>query len=164
MQQVLAYESDLLEYDDIFDGSRRRRGAHRRSCVTRPGRELEEILALGGAFDAVETLKSRLVSSMAERTRRIEAGDQVVVGVNRFTETEPSPLGGEGAILRVDPRRRGRGGRCDAPLACANGTTAAVAAALAELRAAAEGGENIMPASIALARAGGTTGEWGRDA
>ena len=65
--------------------------------------ELDEVLAMGGAFDAVETLKSRLVASMAERTRLIESGDQVVVGVNQFTETEPSPLGGEGAILRVDP-------------------------------------------------------------
>jgi ethylmalonyl-CoA mutase len=159
MQQVLAYETDILEYDDIFEGSvvveRRTSGL----CDEAWG-ELEEILALGGVFDAVETLKSRLVASMAERTRRIEAGDQVVVGVNRFTESEPSPLGGEGAILRVDPDveaeavaavRRWRDQR----------DTASVDAALAELRAAAAGGENVVPASIALARAGGTTGEWG---
>ena len=159
MQQVLAYETDILEYDDIFEGSVVVERRTSELCDEAWG-ELEEILALGGVFDAVETLKSRLVASMAERTRRIEAGDQVVVGVNRFTESEPSPLGGEGAILRVDPDveaeavaavRRWRERR----------DTAAVDAALAELRAAAEGGENVMPASIALARAGGTTGEWG---
>ena len=102
MQQVLAFESDLLEYDDLFDGSHvvEKRTAELRDAAQD---ELDDILALGGAFEAVETMKSRLVSSMAERTRRIESGDQVVVGVNRFTETEPSPLGGDGSILRVDP-------------------------------------------------------------
>jgi (2R)-ethylmalonyl-CoA mutase len=158
MQQVLAYETDILEYEDVFDGSvvvERRTS----ELCHEAWAELEGILALGGVFDAVETLKSRLVASMAERTRRIEAGDQVVVGVNRFTDSELSPLGGEGAILRVDPAveaeavaavRRWRERR-DAD---------SVDAALAELRAAAESSENIMPASIALARAGGTTGEW----
>ncbi len=159
MQQVLAYESDLLEYDDIFDGSAVIDARTSELC-DRAWVELDEILAMGGAFDAVETLKSRLVSSMAERTRRIESGEQVVVGVNRFTETEPSPLGGAGAILRVDSQveaeaiagvQRWRAER-DAD---------AVEAALAGLRRAAESGENIMPATIALARAGGTTGEWG---
>ena len=102
MQQVLAFESDLLEYDDLFDGSHvvERRTAELRDAAQR---ELDEVLAMGGAFEAVETLKSRLVTSMAERTRRIESGDQVVVGVNRFTETAPSPLGGDESILRVDP-------------------------------------------------------------
>src|SRR4051812_15815824 len=102
MQQVLAYETDLLEYDDIFDGSHvvEKRTAELRDAAQD---ELDDILSLGGAFEAVETMKSRLVSSMAERTRRIESGDQIVVGVNRFTETEPSPLGGDGSILRVDP-------------------------------------------------------------
>ena len=159
MQQVLAYESDLLEYDDIFDGSAVIDACTSELC-DRAWVELDEILAMGGAFDAVETLKSRLVSSMAERTRRIESGEQVVVGVNRFTETEPSPLGGAGAILRVDSQveaeaiagvQRWRAGR----------DAGAVEAALAGLRRAAESGENIMPATIALARAGGTTGEWG---
>jgi (2R)-ethylmalonyl-CoA mutase len=97
---------------------------------------------------------------MAERTRRIEAGDQVVVGVNRFTETEPSPLGGAGAIVRVD-----RDVEADAVAAVRRWRerrdASTVDAALAELRAAAEDGRNVMPASIALARAGGTTGEWG---
>ena len=101
MQQVLAYESDVLEYDDIFDGSAVIEARTSELC-DRAWAELDEILAMGGAFDAVETLKSRLVSSMAERTRLIESGDQVVVGVNQFTETEPSPLGGD----RGDPARR----------------------------------------------------------
>ncbi len=159
MQQVLAFESDLLEYDDLFDGSRvvERRTAELRDAAQR---ELDDVLAMGGAFEAVDVLKARLVTSMAERARRIEAGEQIVVGVNRFTETEPSPLGGAGAILRVDPAveaemvadvRRWRAER----------DTAAVTAALDELRRAAAGGGNVMPASIALARAGGTTGEWG---
>ena len=102
MQQVLAYESDILEYDDIFDGSVVVEARTSELC-DEAWAELDEILAMGGAFDAVETLKSRLVASMAERTRRIESGDQVVVGVNQFTESEPSPLGGDEAILRVDP-------------------------------------------------------------
>jgi (2R)-ethylmalonyl-CoA mutase len=159
MQQVLAFETDLLEYDDIFDGSLVVQRRTSELCEAASA-ELDEILAMGGVFEAIDVLKSRLVASMAERARRIEAGDQVVVGVNRFVETEPSPLGGEGAILRVDPDveaaaitavRRWR----------ANRDPGAVDAALDRLRAAAEGGENVMPASIELARAGGTTGEWG---
>jgi (2R)-ethylmalonyl-CoA mutase len=159
MQQVLAYESDLLEYDDLFDGSVvvEKRTAELRDAAQQ---ELDEVLALGGAFEAVETMKARLVASMAQRTRRIESGDQIVVGVNRFTETEPSPLGGDGAILRVDPAveaeliadvREWRRAR----------DATGVEAALAELRRAAVEGDNVMPPSIDLARAGGTTGEWG---
>ncbi|HET9547323.1 MAG TPA: protein meaA [Desertimonas sp.] len=160
MQQVLAYESDVLEYDDIFDGSRIIEARTSELCDL-AWSELDDVLAMGGAFDAVETLKSRLVASMAQRTRLIESGDQVVVGVNQFTETEPSPLGGEGAILRVDPA---------VEAAAVAGITSwraerdasAVATALTALRRAAETGENVMPASISLARAGGTTGEWGQ--
>ncbi|MET0579052.1 MAG: protein meaA [Ilumatobacteraceae bacterium] len=159
MQQVLAYESDLLEYEDLFDGSHvvEARTAELRDAAQA---ELDDVLAMGGAFEAVETLKSRLVSSMAARTRRIESGEQVVVGVNRFAETETSPLGGEGAILIVDPAVEAE---MVADLAewRAGRDEAAVDAALAELRDAAIGGDNVMPASIALARAGGTTGEWG---
>ena len=160
MQQVLAYESDVLEYDDIFDGSRIIEARTSELCDL-AWSELDDVLAMGGAFDAVETLKSRLVASMAQRTRLIESGDQVVVGVNQFTETEPSPLGGEGAILRVDPA---------VEAAAVAGITSwraerdasAVATALTALRRAAETEENVMPASISLARAGGTTGEWGQ--
>ena len=102
MQQVLAFESDLLEYEDIFDGSHvveARTAELRDEAAT----ELEDVLSLGGAFEAVEELKGRLVRSMAERTRRIESGQQVVVGVNRFTETTESPLGGAESIVKVDP-------------------------------------------------------------
>jgi (2R)-ethylmalonyl-CoA mutase len=122
--------------------------------------ELDDVLSMGGAFEAVDALKGRLVASMAERTRRIERGDQVVVGVNDFVETAESPLGGEGAILRVDPTvekamildvEQWRSGRDES----------AVSAALDELRRVAIDGDNVMPASIELARAGGTTGEWG---
>jgi (2R)-ethylmalonyl-CoA mutase len=159
MQQVLAYETDLLEHDDLFDGSVvvEKRTAELRDAAQQ---ELDEVLSLGGAFEAVETMKARLVTSMAERTRRIEAGEQVVVGVNRFTETEPSPLGGEGAILRVDPQVEAEL-IADVQAWRASRDAGVVEAALAELRRAAVEGDNVMPPSIALARAGGTTGEWG---
>ena len=158
MQQVLAYETDLLEYADIFDGS------HVMEKLTADLRdaaweELEDVLALGGAFEAVDELKGRLVRSMAERTRRIESGEQVVVGVNRFTETAESPLGGEGNIVKVDPAVEQQM-IDDVSQWRASRDATAVEAALAELRRVAESGENIMEPSIALARAGGTTGEW----
>jgi (2R)-ethylmalonyl-CoA mutase len=160
MQQVLAFESDLLEYGDIFDGS------HVVEATTAQLRdaaqaELDDVLSLGGAFEAVETLKSRLVGSMAARTRRIESGEQTVVGVNRFTETAESPLGGEGAILTVDPAV-GDEMIADVQAWRSGRDQAAVDAALDELRRVAASDENVMPATIALAKAGGTTGEWGR--
>ncbi len=159
MQQVLAFESDLLEHADIFDGSHVIE-AKTDELRTQATDELNEILAMGGAFAAIDTLKSRLVSSMAERTRQIASGDRVVVGVNSFTETETSPLGGSEAILRVDPRVEG-----DTIAALAEWRTGRngndVESALTALRHAADNGTNIMDASIALARAGGTTGEWG---
>jgi (2R)-ethylmalonyl-CoA mutase len=159
MQQVLAYETDLLEYGDIFDGSRvvEARTAELRDAAWA---ELEEVLGLGGAFEAVDELKGRLVRSMAERTRRIEAGEQVVVGVNRFTETAPSPLGGGEAILKVDPAVEAET-VADLVRWRAERDGPAVHRALDELRRVATTGENIMPATIALARVGGTTGEWG---
>ena len=158
MQQVLAFESDLLEYDDIFDGSVviETRTAELRDTAWA---ELADVLELGGAFDAIDELKGRLVRSMVERTRRIESGEQEVVGVNVFIETAESPLATPGNILTVDPAleaetiadvRAWREGR----------DSAAVAAALAALTSAASDGTNIMEPSIALARAGGTTGEW----
>jgi (2R)-ethylmalonyl-CoA mutase len=159
MQQVLAMESDLLEYGDLFDGSHVVE-AKTEELHDAAQAELDEVLGMGGAFEAVETLKSRLVASMAERTRRIEAGDQTVVGVNAFTETAESPLGGEGAILTVDPAV-GEQMVADVQAWRSSRDQAAVDAALAELRRVATTDENVMPATIVLARAGGTTGEWG---
>jgi (2R)-ethylmalonyl-CoA mutase len=158
MQQVLAYETDLLEYADIFDGSHVVE-SKTKDISDQAWAEFEDVLSLGGAFEAVDVLKGRLVRSMAERTRRIESGDQVVVGVNSYTEFEPSPLGGEGNIVKVDPDverqmiedvRSWRSSR----------DNTAVEAALDELKRAADSGDNIMEPSIALAKAGGTTGEW----
>ena len=158
MQQVLAFETDLLEYDDIFAGSHVVE-RHTAELVEASRAELDEVLAMGGAFAAVEELKGRLVASNTERIRRIETGEQVVVGVNRFTETTDSPLEGEEAILRVDPALEAqtvaeldewRAGR----------DSQAVARALDELRRVAASDANVMPATIALAHAGGTTGEW----
>ncbi len=159
MQQVLAFETDLLEYDDIFDGSTviEQRTAELRDAARA---ELDDVLSMGGAFEAVETLKSRLVTSMATRFRRIETGEQVVVGVNEFVETADSPLGGEGSILKVDPGVE-RQLRTELAEWRSARDQAAVETALADLRRAAENGDNVMPPSIALARAGGTTGEWG---
>ena len=158
MQQVLAFESDLLEYDDIFDGSKviESRTAELRDAAWA---EFEEVLSLGGAFAAVEDLKGRLVRSMAERTRRIESGEQVVVGMNSFTETEESPLGGSDNILVVDHAVEAET-IADVQAWRSSRDNARVAAALARVKAAAESGENIMEPSIELAEAGGTTGEW----
>ncbi len=158
MQQVLAFETDLLEYDDLFDGSvviESTTAELRDAAWT----ELQDVLALGGAFAAVDELKGRLVRSMAERTRRIEAGDQTVVGVNTFTETEPSPLDTPGNILTVDPAIELE---LVGELATwrAERDAGAVNAAIAALHDAATSGSNIMEPSIALAKAGGTTGEW----
>jgi (2R)-ethylmalonyl-CoA mutase len=159
MQQVLAFETDLLEYGDIFDGSKvvEARTAELRDAAWA---ELTEVLELGGAFAAIDELKGRLVRSMAERTRRIEARDQVVVGLNAYTETEESPLGGSDKILTVDPAREAET-IADVEAWRAARDSSAVDAALDELRRAAREGDNIMEPSIALARAGGTTGEWG---
>ena len=159
MQQVLAFETDLLEYGDLFDGSHvvEAKTAELRDAAQA---ELDEVLELGGAFEAVETLKSRLVASMAARTRRIESGEQTVVGVNEFTETTEGPLGGEGAILTVDPAV-GEEMASDVGVWRSARDGAAVDAALRELQRVAESGENVMPATVALAQAGGTTGEWG---
>ncbi|HQV56436.1 MAG TPA: protein meaA [Ilumatobacteraceae bacterium] len=158
MQQVLAFESDLLEYDDIFNGSHVIE-ARTTELADAAWAELEEVLALGGAFDAVDELKGRLVSSMAERTGRIEAGEQKVVGVNSFTESADSPLNTPGNILTVDPAVE-QEMIADVRAWRADRDQAAVDAALAALRAAATDGTNMMEPSIALARAGGTTGEW----
>jgi len=158
MQQVLAFETDLLEYGDIFDGSTviDAKTAELRDAAWA---ELNEVLEMGGAFEAVDYLKGRLVQSMSERTRRIESGEQVVVGVNRFTEHTASPLEGEGSILIVDPAVEAET-VADVVAWRAGRDNDAVAAALKALREAAESDDNVMIPSIELAKVGGTTGEW----
>jgi (2R)-ethylmalonyl-CoA mutase len=158
MQQVLAFESDLLEYDDIFDGSTVIEGRTKELC-DEAWEELQDVLSLGGAFNAVDELKGRLVRSMAARTRRIENGEQTVVGVNSYVESAESPLGGTDNIMIVDPAVEAEM-IADVNAWRTSRDNARVEAALAHLRSAAESDENIMEASIELAIAGGTTGEW----
>ena len=160
MQQVLAYETDLLEFGDIFDGSaeiKRKVDALKEEAKA----ELKTIEGMGGAIASIDYMKRKLVESNTARLAAIESGEQTLVGVNRWTETEVSPLGaGEGAILVVDPAveidqverlKAWRAGRDDK----------AVKKALAGLEAAAREGRNVMDPSIACAKAGVTTGEWG---
>jgi (2R)-ethylmalonyl-CoA mutase len=163
IQQVLAYETDILEYPDIFEGSKVME-ALVAELLEGARAEMAVVSELGGAVEAVPYMKAALVDSHRERLRRIEAGEQVVVGQNRFTETEESPLtaDAEGGILVVDPAleaeqiealRRWRSER----------DQAAVDEALATLAAVARDesiGENLMGPTIAAARAGATTGEW----
>jgi (2R)-ethylmalonyl-CoA mutase len=168
IQQILAFESDLLEYGDIFDGSVviENKTAE---VAEASWAELEDVLGMGGAFEAIDELKSRLVASQSERVRRIETGELQVVGVNCFTETAESPLapgaGGEGgtpageSVLRVDPAVESEL-RADVESWRAGRDQAAVRRALDDLKRAAEGSDNVMPATIVLAHAGGTTGEW----
>ena len=158
MQQVLAFESDLLEYDDIFDGSTVIEGRTKEMC-NEAWDELQDVLSLGGAFNAVDELKGRLVRSMASRTRRIENGEQTVVGVNSYVESAESPLGGTDNIMVVDPAVEAEL-IADVNAWRTSRDNARVETALAHLRSAAETDENIMEASIELAIAGGTTGEW----
>jgi ethylmalonyl-CoA mutase len=158
MQQVLAYETDLLEYEDIFAGSHviEKKTSELMEAAQA---EFDDVLELGGAFEAIDEVKARLVRSQAERQARIESGDLKVVGVNCFTETEVSPLTSEESILKLDPAVEAEMvADIDAWRSTRDNT--AVTRALDELRRVAESGENVMPASIALAHAGGTTGEW----
>ena len=160
MQQILALETDLLEYEDLFDGNPAVT-AKVEALKAGARAELAQIDAMGGAVNAIEYMKSRLVESNAERIARIERGETVVVGVNRYQKGEASPLtSGEDAIMLADPEAEAdqiarleawRAGRDEA----------AVRAALSALREAARTGANIMPPSIACAKAGATTGEWG---
>ncbi len=160
MQQVLAYESDLLEYGDLFEGSKVVE-AKVAELVAEANAELEWVLAGGGAFAMIEDVKTRLVQSNAARVRAIEAGTRKVVGVNCFTETEPSPLTGadEGHILELDPEAE-REQLASLTRWRAERDGAAVARALATLAATAATDANLMEATIELARAGGTVGEW----
>jgi ethylmalonyl-CoA mutase len=162
LQQVLAFESDLLEYDDLFDGSPVVE-AKVRELVEGAKAEIDRVQAMGGAIAAVESgyMKQELVSSHAVRRSRIESGEEVVVGVNRFDTTEPSPLTADldAAIMAADPRAE------EAALASVAAwkeqrDEAEVAAALAALAAAAKTDENLMAATLVAARAGATTGEW----
>jgi (2R)-ethylmalonyl-CoA mutase len=160
MQQIVAYETDLLEYGDIFDGSEEiaRKVA---SLKEEAKAELATIERMGGAVAAIDYMKRRLVESNSSRVRQIETADLVVVGVNKWTETEPSPLtAGEGAIMVVDPAVEAEQvGRLKAWREQRDAK--AVAKTLADLEAAAKEGRNIMESSIACAKAGVTTGEWG---
>ena len=160
MQQIMAFETDLLEYDDLFDCN---------PAVDRKVEELKEgaraelatIDSMGGAVEAIEYMKSRLVEANAERITGIEGGDTTVVGVNKYTQGEASPLtAGDEAIMVVDPAvEADQVSRLDAWRAARDDS--AVKSALEDLREAARDGTNIMPASIAAAKAGVTTGEWG---
>lgn len=162
-QQILAFESDLLDYPDIFDGSPVIE-TKVREIADSAWAELHNVLDLGGAVKCVESgyVKERLVASNARRVAAIERGEQIVIGVNRFTETEESPLladGGAGAILQIDPAIE-REQREKLMAFRASRDVARVRAAIEKLVEAARSGENIMPASIAAAHAGVTTGEW----
>jgi len=158
MQQVLALETDLLDYPDIFEGSHVMEGLTA-ELEEAAQAELDEVLELGGAFEAIDELKGRLVRSHTERMRRIESGDLKVIGVNAFTESADSPLAGEDNILKVDPAVQEQM-VADVQRWRAERDQGAVDKALAELARVARTDENIMPATIALAEVGGTTGEW----
>jgi ethylmalonyl-CoA mutase len=158
VQQVLAYETDLLEYDDLFDGSHVVE-ATTAELVAASTAELEDVLELGGAFEAIDELKGRLVRSHTERVRRIENGELKIVGVNCFTETAPSPLDSQELILTVDPAVQDEL-IADVQAWRSNRDANAVKQALDELRRVAGTSENVMPATIELAKSGGTTGEW----
>jgi len=162
MQQVLAYETDLLEYQDIFEGSKVVE-AKVAEIIAGAREEIDRVQAMGGAVAAVESgyMKSALVSSLADRRRRVESGEDVVVGVNKFATSEPSPLQAEGAkaIETIDPIvelqaveaiREWRAGRDES----------LVDSTLSALRAAAKTDANLVEVTIACAKAGVTTGEW----
>ena len=160
MQQIMAFETDLLEYDDLFDGNP---AVDRKVADLKEGArsELAQINSMGGANEAIEYMKSRLVEANADRIGNIEIGDTTVVGVNKFTQAEESPLtAGDEAIMVADAdAERDQIERLTAWKASRD--QAAVDVALAEVRAAAQTGTNIMIPTIKAAKAGATTGEWG---
>jgi (2R)-ethylmalonyl-CoA mutase len=162
IQQVLAFESDLLEYDDLFRGSHVVE-ARVAELVAAAREEMTRVEELGGAVAAVESgyMKSQLVASHAERRRRMESREDVVVGVNRFQGTEPNPLTADlvAAIQVVDPEVEARAVRA-VRVWRAERNVDAVQEALAALRDTAKSDANLMPATLACARAGVTTGEW----
>jgi ethylmalonyl-CoA mutase len=160
IQQVLAYETDLLEYPDLFEGSKVMDGLVA-ELLEGARAEMAIVEEHGGAVGAVDYMKASLVDSHRERIRRIEAGDQVIVGVNRYTETERSPLveGADGGILTVDPAGEAQQREALEQWRAARDQDA-VDRALDALREVAAGEGNVMEATIAAARAGATTGEW----
>jgi (2R)-ethylmalonyl-CoA mutase len=162
MQQILAFETDLLDYGDIFDGSKEITDKVE-ALKAEAKEELARIEAMGGAVAAVESgyMKQQLVESNTARLEAIERGEQIVVGVNKYLETEPSPLtGGIDSIMTVsEDAERNQLERLKAWRDARDDK--AVQEALAELKRAAVGSTNIMPASIRCAKAGVTTGEWG---
>ena len=159
MQQIMAFETDLLEYDDLFDGNPT---VDRKVEVLKAGAraELANLDAMGGAIEAIGYMKAQLVTANSDRLVGIETGDTTVIGVNRFTLGEPSPLvDADGGIMTVDPAVEAEQiGRLEAWRTARD--PKAVADALAGLRAAALAGANVMPPSIVAARVGVTTGEW----
>ena len=159
MQQILAFETDLLEFDDLFDGNP---AVEAKVAQLKEGAraELAQIEAMGGAVKAIGYMKGRLVESNAARIAAIESGETIVVGVNKWQAGEASPLVSDaGSAMEVDPEAEAEQvARLEAWRAARDAD--AVATALADLRAAALDGTNIMPPSIACARAGVTTGEW----
>ena len=161
LQQILAYETDVLEYPDIFEGSKVMDGLVG-ELIEVARDEMGRVAELGGAVEAVDYMKASLVESHRQRWRRIESGELTVVGMNRFTSTEHSPLTAaeDGGILRVDPQVESEQ-RAALERWRSERDQAAVDVSLGELaRVAREESENIMPATIAAARAGATTGEW----
>ncbi len=159
MQQILAFETDLLEFDDLFDGNP---AVDRKveELKTKARETLANLESMGGAIAAIDYMKGQLVAANADRIQKIETGETTVIGVNRYTEGETSPLIEEnGGILSVDPALE-----ADQIARLQhwkeNRDHDAVRAALDTLQAAAQKGENIMPASIVAAKAGVTTGEW----
>jgi (2R)-ethylmalonyl-CoA mutase len=159
MQQIMAFETDLLEYEDLFDGNP---AVDAKVEALKEGarHELSNLDGMGGAIQSIEYMKSRLVDSNADRLNKIERNETIVVGVNKFTNGEESPLTtGDGGIMVVDPAveadqiERLNAWRVDRD-------EDAVRSALAALRAAAQSGDNVMEPSIAAAKAGVTTGEW----
>ena len=161
MQQILAYETDLLEYDDLFDGNP---AIDRKVTALKDGarQELAQIDAMGGAVAAIEYMKGRLVEANADRISRIESKQTTVVGVNAYTSTTQSPLtAGDGSVMAADPEAE-----ADQITRLTQWRTARdnakVQTALTALRQACASATNIMPASIAAAKAGATTGEWGQ--
>ena len=159
MQQIMAYETDLLEFGDLFDGNPA--VAAKVEALKAGARdELATLDAMGGAIAAIDYMKGRLVESNAERLGRIEANETIVVGVNRWQQGEPSPLtAGDGGIMVVDPAvEQDQIARLTEWKAARD--EGAVQLALGALRDAAARGENVMPYSIAAAKAGATTGEW----